>query len=151
MSLQCSGMLDPDLLLWLLVPLQGSVKLYFPLFPFSVWSVLQTHAQSVCTLTFTHNAKSSHVCHTCSITLSFMLTHSTSSSSQTHFTQQGHSQFPLCSEEWLFRGRGRERTSCLSALHLRLWGSESFGLSGIAMATYYTFVILQSILKLSLS
>lgn len=153
-------MLDPELLLWLLVLLQGSVKQYFPLFPFTVWSVLQTHAHSVRTLTFTQNVKSSHVvAHVPSLSRSCWHAHDTSLNWQTHFffTQQGHSQFPpnhFSWEEWLLWGRRRERERKLPVCQHYIQGcraQKDFWLSGIAMATYCTFVHSRGTLKLFLS
>lgn len=120
-------------------------------FPPSVWSVLQTHAQSVHTLALTNNTKNSNI-----------VTHVPSVSHvEQHLGAHKHIFFPhnrgvhsflaASAERSYCWGAEGERERCLSALHQRLYGLESFWLSGIAMVTYCTFINSRGTLKLFLS
>lgn len=85
--------------------------------PFSVWLVLQTHAQPVATHSLTHNAKSSHVVtHVPSLCVSHVDTHNIFQLTNIFFfnttvTFRAYFLF-LRREEWLLRGRGREQAVC---------------------------------------
>lgn len=118
-------------------------------FPPSVWSVLQTHAQSVHTLALTNNTKNSNiVTHVPSV--SHVEQHLGAHKHNFFPPQQGRSQFSLLLQLNCWGAEG-ERERCLSALHQRLYGLESFWLSGIAMVTYCTFINSRGTLKLFLS
>lgn len=119
-SPQGSGMLDSELLLWFLVPLQVSVKHCFPLFPFCLICVGDTCAclyihlpwQTIPrTVTFVTQVPSlNHVVTTCA-------------SSQTHFSTTGAFTFSSLHgwEEWLLRGRAKERKLSVSITSKAVW------------------------------
>lgn len=91
-------------------------------FPPSVWSVLQTHAQSVHTLALTNNTKNSNiVTHVPSV--SHVEQHLGAHKHNFFPPQQGRSQFPCCFswEELLLRCRERERTLSVSITSKAVW------------------------------